>query len=95
MSLGCGTAPGAKDIAGQRAVLPAWRDSERTGDCPLGRASTMHRIEDADVRLSRRIQNLQHKRNTTIRFRNTLQAIPHFAALGNEVVVTDRSPEVQ
>jgi hypothetical protein len=55
----------------------------------------MHRIEDADVRLSRRIQNLQHKRNTTIRFRNTLQAIPHFAALGNEVVVTDRSPEVQ
>jgi hypothetical protein len=37
MSLGCGTADGATDIAGQRAVLAAWRDSERTGDCPLRR----------------------------------------------------------
>jgi hypothetical protein len=40
---GFGTAAGAKDIAGQRAVLPVWRESERTGDCPLGRAiSTGH-----------------------------------------------------
>jgi hypothetical protein len=39
MSLRFGAAAGAKDIAGQRAVLPAWRDSEGTGDCPLGRAS--------------------------------------------------------
>ena len=41
MSLGFGTATGAKDIAGQRAVLPAWRDSEGTGDCPLDRASAL------------------------------------------------------
>ena len=39
MELGVGTAAGATDIAGQRAVLAAWRDSERTGDCPVGRAS--------------------------------------------------------
>jgi hypothetical protein len=41
MELGIGTVAGAKDIAGQRAVLPAWRDSEGTGDCPLGRASAL------------------------------------------------------
>jgi hypothetical protein len=39
MRLGCGTAAGATDIAGQRAVLPAWRASEGTGDCSQGRAS--------------------------------------------------------
>ena len=32
---------GATDIAGQTAVLPTWRDSEGTGDCPLGRASAL------------------------------------------------------
>ena len=39
MGLCYGTAAGAKDIAGQRAILPAWRDSKRMGDCPLGWAS--------------------------------------------------------
>ena len=37
----CGTAAGTTDIVGQRAVLTAWRDSEGTGDCPLGRASAL------------------------------------------------------
>jgi hypothetical protein len=41
MELRVGTAAGATDIAGQRAVLPASRDSEGTGDCPLGRASAL------------------------------------------------------
>jgi hypothetical protein len=41
MSLGVGPLPGATDIAGQRAVLPAWRIQKRTGDCPLGRASVL------------------------------------------------------
>src|SRR5215831_16667059 len=41
LSLGVGTTAGATDIAGQRAVLPAWRDSEGTGDCPLDRASAL------------------------------------------------------
>ena len=35
-----GAAAGATDIAGQRAVLPAWRGSEGTGDCP-GQASAL------------------------------------------------------
>jgi len=38
---GSGTAAGAKDIAGQRAVLLAGGISEGTGDCPLGRASAL------------------------------------------------------
>jgi hypothetical protein len=41
MSLGCGTAPGAKNIAGQRAVLLAGGVLEETGDCLLGRASAL------------------------------------------------------
>jgi hypothetical protein len=35
----------------------------------------MQRIEDVKPRLPRRIQDLQHMRHTTIRFRNSLQAI--------------------
>src|SRR5262249_42548464 len=42
-----------------------------TGTVPM-----MQRIEDAKPRLPRRIQNLQHMRNTTISFCNSLQAIP-------------------
>src|SRR5262249_10275629 len=38
--------------------------------------SMMQRIEDADVRLPRRIQDSQHIRNTVVRFGNALQAIP-------------------
>ncbi|MGE5302923.1 MAG: hypothetical protein ACM3TN_06315 [Alphaproteobacteria bacterium] len=41
MELGIGTAAGATDIEGQRAVLPAWRDLKGTGDCPVGRASAL------------------------------------------------------
>ena len=33
------------------------------------------------------IDDLHHMRNTFVRFGNTLQAIPYFAALGNEIVV--------
>ena len=47
----------------------------------------MQRIEDAKPRLPRRMQDLQHMRNTIICVRNSLQAIPYFASLGNEVVV--------
>src|SRR5262245_28618809 len=36
----------------------------------------MQRIEDAELRLPRRIENLQHVRNTVIRFCDGLQAIP-------------------
>jgi hypothetical protein len=38
---GIGAAAGAKDIAGQRAVLTAQRDLEGTGDCLLDRASAL------------------------------------------------------
>jgi hypothetical protein len=47
----------------------------------------MQRIENADVRLSRGIENLHHMRNALVGFSNTLQAIPYFAALGNKIVV--------
>ena len=40
MGLGLGPLPVLKTF-GQRAVLPAWRDSKGTGDCPLGRASAL------------------------------------------------------
>jgi len=49
--------------------------------------STMQRVENAKRRLSRSIEDLHHMRNTLIRFSNTLQAIPYFAACGNEIVV--------
>ena len=49
--------------------------------------SMMQRIEDAKPRLPRRIQDLQHMRNTIICFCNSLQAIPYFASLGNEIVI--------
>ena len=47
----------------------------------------MQRIEDAKPRLPRRSQDLQHMRNTVISLCNSLQAIPYFASLGNEIVV--------
>ena len=47
----------------------------------------MESIENADVRLSRSIEDLEHMSNTLVRFCNTLQTIPYFATLGNEVVI--------
>src|SRR5713101_3772988 len=47
----------------------------------------MQRIENANLRLPRSIQDLKHVRNTIICFCNSLQVIPYFASLGNEVVV--------
>jgi hypothetical protein len=47
----------------------------------------MQHIENAKLRLPRSIQDLQHMRNTIICFCNSLQAIPYFTSLGNEIVV--------
>src|SRR5215467_2324435 len=47
----------------------------------------MQRIEDAQFRFPRGTQHIQHMRNAAIRFCNSLQPMPHFAALGNEVVI--------
>jgi hypothetical protein len=55
----------------------------------------MQRIENAKPRLPSRIQHFQHMRNTMISFCNSLQAMPYFASLGNEVVGKDQSKEVQ
>src|SRR5580765_1631893 len=52
-----------------------------------GTVSPMQRIEDAQLRLPRRIKYLHHMRHTIICFSNSLQAIPYFPALGNEVVI--------
>src|SRR5215510_1645721 len=49
--------------------------------------SMMQRIEDAELRLSRRIEDLHHMRNALVGFTNALQALPQFAAHGNEIVV--------
>ena len=48
---------------------------------------TMQRIEDAKPRLPRRMQHLQHMRHTPIAFCHSLQAIPHLASLGHEIVI--------
>src|SRR5262245_61833381 len=48
---------------------------------------TMQRIKYAEPRLPCGIQNLQHMRDTIICFCNSLQAIPYFASLGNEIIV--------
>src|SRR5437762_14331329 len=47
----------------------------------------MQRIENAKLGLPRGIEDLQHIRNTVVRFGNALQAIPYFASLRNEVVI--------
>ena len=47
----------------------------------------MHCIEDPKLRLPRGIQDLKHVWNAVIRFFNSPYAIPHFAPLGNEVVM--------
>jgi len=47
----------------------------------------MQRIKNAKLRLARGSQDLQHMRSTIIRFCDNLQAIPYFAALGNEIVI--------
>src|SRR5215470_1282387 len=52
-----------------------------------GTVLMMQGIENTDVRLARRCEHLHHMRHTLVRFRNTLYAIPEFAALGHEVVV--------
>ena len=50
MGLGLWTAAGATDISGQRAVLPAWRLRQRTGDCPwAGRRNWLIKISGFDA----------------------------------------------
>src|SRR5436190_12620412 len=49
--------------------------------------TTMQRIEDAKLRPPRGIQDLPHVWNTFVSFGNALQAIPYFAAIGNEIIV--------
>src|SRR5207245_1753621 len=75
----------AADLAAPR---PVFEDLMRPGclldrrDVPptlvvAGAIATMQRIEDAQPRLPRRMQDLHHMRHTAIRFRNSLQAIPY------------------
>jgi hypothetical protein len=47
----------------------------------------MQGIEDPELRLSRRIEDLQHIGNAAIRLCNRPNAIPDLASLGDEVVV--------
>src|SRR5262245_31401138 len=49
--------------------------------------SMMHRIEDPKLRLPRGLQNLEHIGNAAIRLRDSPNAVPELAALGNEVVI--------
>ena len=47
----------------------------------------VQRIEDAQPRLPRSIQDLQHIRDAFVCFCNTLYATPYLASLGNEIIV--------
>src|SRR5215469_2342900 len=49
--------------------------------------TTMQCIEDTKLRLPRRVQYLQHMRNAVIRFCNSPNAVPYFAAFGNKIVI--------
>src|SRR5215467_5137457 len=49
--------------------------------------AAMHRIEDPELRLPCRIQDLQHMWNTVIRFGDSLDTRPNLPALGNKVVI--------
>src|SRR5215469_8607319 len=49
--------------------------------------STMHRIENPQSSFSRSAQQLQHMRDAVIGLCDAFDAIPYFAALGNEIVV--------
>src|SRR5215813_13581188 len=52
-----------------------------------GTVTTMHRIEDAQARATRSIQDLQRVWNAIVCFGDSLNAIPDLAALGNEIIV--------
>jgi hypothetical protein len=47
----------------------------------------MQRVENSKPCFPRRIQDLQHIRNTVICFRNSFEAIPYFAFVGNKIVI--------
>jgi hypothetical protein len=47
----------------------------------------MQRIEDPKPRLPHCVQDLQHMRDAVIRFCNSPNAAPYFAAFGNEIVI--------
>src|SRR5262249_16239009 len=48
---------------------------------------SVQRVEDAEPRLPRRLQNLQHVLNAVIGFRDRADPSPAFAALGNKIVI--------
>src|SRR5258708_1257927 len=47
----------------------------------------MQRVEDAKPRPARDVQNLEHVRNTAVRFGDGFDPIPYLAALRNKIVV--------
>ena len=47
----------------------------------------MQCVEDLNADVSRRLEDLAHVRDAPVGFGNPLEAVPHFAAFGNEVVV--------
>src|SRR5215471_17593048 len=49
--------------------------------------AVMHRVEDPELRLPCRIEDLYHMWNTVIRFCDSLDARPNLPAFGNEVVM--------
>src|SRR5262249_30782541 len=74
----------AADLAAPRAVFeglaPPGRFLDRRDVLPAlvvaGTVPMVQRVEDGKPRLPRRIQDLQHMRNATIRLCDSLQAIP-------------------
>ena len=52
-----------------------------------GPVPAVQRVEHPDVGSPRRVEHLLHVRDAAVGFGDTLQPIPHLAALGDEVVV--------
>src|SRR5271166_2514522 len=85
MSPGCGSKSGCSSpprpcgLLNRRDVLPR---------LVVARAvAAMQRVENPDIGRAGGVEDLAHVRDTLVGFGDGLQAVPNFAALGNEIVV--------
>src|SRR4029453_16898722 len=82
----------AADLAAPRPVFegppqpgrPLDRRDVLPGLVVAGAVSTMQCVDDAEPRLSRRVEYLRHVSHTAIGFGDGLQATPHLATLGED-----------
>src|SRR5208337_2070947 len=75
------------DIASLRLELAADLANVLLGLIIAWMVSTMQRVENAKLRLPRSIQDLQHMKNTVIRFCDAPNSVPYLATFRNEIVI--------